>query len=109
LYRLFFGELFFSPPGGRPYRPDDLRDDAPRIKMADFHLEFILNTYNATEKTILGSLKDFASALEVIKDENIASSAPYDFKINLQSDDPTIIFDICSQLGRIKSIKISEI
>ncbi len=76
--------------------------------MKEFCLEFILNSYNATEKTIRASLKGFASGLDVIKQENIHNGAPYDFKINLHSDDPTIIFDICSQLGRIKSIKINE-
>ena len=76
--------------------------------MNKFDLEFILNTYNATEKSIRDSLVEFTETLEIVKQEDPSGNLPFDFKINLRCDDPTIIFDICGQFGRIKSVKIDE-
>jgi len=30
------------------------------------------------------------------------------FKVNISTEDPTIIFDLCSQFGRIRSVKVGN-
>jgi dihydroxyacetone kinase-like predicted kinase len=76
--------------------------------MHSYHLEFILEGYNVASEVIKSSLAEFAGAIEI-------STLPQDnpgkvgnFKIHLNTEDPTVIFDICAQLGRIKSVKIDE-
>ena len=75
--------------------------------MHKYCLEFILNTYNTSADIIKNSLAEFAENLEitVCQDSNAKSK---DYKINLDAEEPTVIFDICSQFGKIKTIKVSE-
>ena len=75
------------------------------IPIQKFNLEFILHANNATVKTVKSSLSEFAESVEV---EDNHGGKSEDFKINLVTEDPTMIFDVCSQFGRIRSIKISE-
>jgi dihydroxyacetone kinase-like predicted kinase len=90
--------------------------------MQKYFLEFILNTRNATPKSIKNSLTEFGENLEIIvlpedtacvihgqahggsaQDESVAGD---NLKIKIHTQDPTIIFDICAQFGRLKSVKI---
>lgn len=75
--------------------------------MPKFFLEFIITTYNASKDSIKNSLREFAEGLE-IHDCLDSDASGRDFKINLNTEDPTVIFDICSQFGRIKSVKVNE-
>ena len=75
--------------------------------MHKYLLEFIITTYNTSEEAIKNYLKEFGEALEIYdcrKDEGKGK----DFKININTEDPEMIFDICSQFGRIKTIKINK-
>ena len=75
--------------------------------MLKYNLEFILNTYNTSADIIKNSLSEFGENLEitVCQDSNAKSK---DYKINLNTEEPTVIFDVCSQFGKIKTIKVSE-
>lgn len=76
--------------------------------MIKYKLEFILSNFNADEQNLRNSLLDFAEGLEITEALNKEAACPTALKINLFTDEPTIIFDICSQFGRIKSIKVDE-
>lgn len=76
--------------------------------MQKYSLEFILHAYNTTEKALRNALTEFSEGLQ-IEAISIEGSESWDnFKISARTEDPTIIFDICSQFGRIKEIKIDE-
>jgi len=75
--------------------------------MNKYSLEFIITTYNMTEKAIKVSLSEFGEGLEIQNCLN-GEARGKDFKINLNTEDPTVIFDICSEFGRIKSMKVNE-
>jgi dihydroxyacetone kinase-like predicted kinase len=70
--------------------------------MTKYALEFILCSYSA-EDTIRNSFLEFAEDVEV------AALGKAEFKVSLYAEEPTAIFDICAQLGRIKSAKAEEL
>ncbi|MBU0709922.1 MAG: hypothetical protein KJ793_04315, partial [Candidatus Omnitrophica bacterium] len=75
--------------------------------MQKYNLEFILYVYSGTLQTIKSALSEFGENLEVIdyKDEQGAAKS---LKIKMKTDDPTAVFDICAEFGRIKSVKVNE-
>ncbi|MDD5432335.1 MAG: hypothetical protein PHO70_05035 [Candidatus Omnitrophica bacterium] len=76
--------------------------------MGKYSLEFILTTYGSTQETVGNSLKEFAEELEVSEIKNEEFTKSCNFKVTAKTLDPTLIFDVCSQFGRIKEIKINE-
>ena len=76
--------------------------------MHKYYLEFILNTHNAQVEIIKNSLKEFGDNLEISPLPKDDKEKGENFKINIHTEDPTIIFDTCAQFGRLKSVKISE-
>jgi len=74
--------------------------------MKNYHLEFILNAYNTEIKAIKNALTEFVADIEINETKNENNSS--DYKIHLKAEDPTVIFDLCSQFGRIKSVRIEE-
>jgi dihydroxyacetone kinase-like predicted kinase len=76
--------------------------------MQKYNLEFILHTQNSSLEVVKNSLSEFGDSLEVSEFllENTARGR--DFKINMNTEDPTAIFDICGQIGRIRQIKVKE-
>lgn len=75
--------------------------------MQKYHLEFILHTYESSAESIKNGLREFAEDLAVTECEK-SSGRGEDFQITLRAEDPTVIFDICAQFGRIRSAKIDE-
>lgn len=73
--------------------------------MQNYSLEFILNIKDASSETIKNSLVEFGKNLEISALETETAKG-IDFKIRITTEDPTIIFDTCSQFGRLKSVKI---
>jgi len=65
-----------------------------------YSLEFVLLVGNTGTKTVKNALSDFGDDLEIIQDHDKR------MKITLTTIDPTVIFDICAQFGRITSAKI---
>lgn len=79
-----------------------------RAKMIpNYKLEFILHTHNGTDEGIRSCLSEFGECLEVS-----ACGSPDDkgsnFMVRLVTQEPTAIFDICGQIGRIRQVKINE-
>ena len=71
-----------------------------------YTLEFILHSKNSTLKLIKSSLEEFGSDLTIHPCQKEAGSC--DYQVNMTTEDPTLVFDLCSQMGRIRSIKVHE-
>ncbi len=67
-------------------------------------LEFILHARNSSPKSIKGFLAEFGDNLTVAQEQE----GKADYKVNMETEDPTMVFDLCAQLGRIRSIKVTE-
>lgn len=76
--------------------------------MARYNLEFILQVNGASLKTLKNSLVEFCENIDVQNSEEKLAQGEY-FKVKLETDDPTLVFDACAQFGRIKSAKVDEI
>lgn len=77
------------------------------IPFSKYRLEFILHAYNITLGEVKNSLAEFGSNLEVLESPD-SSGKGRDFKVNLNTEDPTLVFDACAQFGRIRSVKVEE-
>jgi dihydroxyacetone kinase-like predicted kinase len=77
--------------------------------MQKYSLEFILHTQNSQLEAVKNSLSEFGDSLEIAELLLKNSTKGKDFKININTEDPTVIFDICAQIGRIRSAKVNEI
>jgi dihydroxyacetone kinase-like predicted kinase len=71
-----------------------------------FVLEFILHAKDSSPKIIKNALAEFGSDLVVGEPQKPGESCNY--KVNMTTEDPTLVFDLCSQLGRIRSVKVHE-
>jgi dihydroxyacetone kinase-like predicted kinase len=69
-------------------------------------LEFILHAKGSSPKIIKSALAEFGSDLVVGDCQKHGESCNY--KVNMTTEDPTLVFDLCSQLGRIRSVKVQE-
>jgi hypothetical protein len=77
--------------------------------MLRYSLECILNIQDeATLKMLKNAIIEFTENLEInpASEDNLTHGK--DFKICMQTQDPTIIFDTCAQFGRLKSVKVEE-
>jgi hypothetical protein len=76
--------------------------------MSKYSLDFILNTQSVSTESLKNSIIEFGEALEIslLPQESLVKGK--DFRVRISTDDPTIIFDTCAQLGKLKSIKIDE-
>jgi P2-related tail formation protein len=77
------------------------------IRIPKFKLDFILHTYNTTLEAVKTSLAEFGEKLDISEVVD-PSQKGTNFKININTEDPTIVFDVCSQFGRIRSVKVEE-
>ncbi len=75
--------------------------------MQNYRLEFILHTHIPSAKEIRGYLIEFSDEL-LIEDCLELCENGKNFKISLSAQEPTVIFDVCSQFGRIRSVKKSD-
>jgi len=71
-----------------------------------YSLEFILHARNSSSKIIKSSLAEFGNNLVITSASDLKEC--HDYKVNMITEDPTLVFDLCSQLGRIRSIKVAE-
>lgn len=72
-----------------------------------YSLEFILHVHGESVRTIKNALAEFGDRLEITDTAGRDEDAR-DFKILIETQEPTMVFDVCSQFGRIKSVKINE-
>ncbi len=75
--------------------------------ISKFALEFILHARNTNVKVIKSALLEFGSDLNIAPCSDHTQSGNYNVTIN--TEDPTLVFDLCSQFGRIRSIKVNEL
>jgi dihydroxyacetone kinase-like predicted kinase len=73
---------------------------------AKYSLEFILHAKDSSAKIIKNALAEFGSELAVADCQKSPETCNY--KVNMVTEDPTLVFDLCSQLGRIRSVKVHE-
>ncbi len=87
-----------------------------------YFLEFILTVKEAPIEVIRNSLVEFGENLviDIQSEDNVCLAHKQNFygagqdlslksqylKIKINTEDPAIIFDICSDFGRLKSVKI---
>ena len=76
--------------------------------MQKHHLELILHIYTGSPQALKSALSEFGENLEIIDCQDAVTGSK-SHKINIITEDPTAIFDICAEFGRIKSAKIDEI
>lgn len=75
--------------------------------MNRYLLEFVLYIQDASLEMIKKSISELGEDIEVIEcQEDLAKGK--NFRIRINTDDPTLIFDTCAQFGRIKSVKVNE-
>ncbi len=77
--------------------------------MQKYRLEFILCVRRSTPEVIKSSLSEFGGRLEISDSCPDPNSKARNLKINIDTEEPTAIFDVCSQFGRIKAIKVNEV
>ncbi|MCG2713250.1 MAG: hypothetical protein L6308_00145 [Candidatus Omnitrophica bacterium] len=70
-----------------------------------YALEFILHAKGSSSKIIKNALAEFGSDLVVGDCQKHGESC--DYKVTMITEDPTLVFDLCSQFGRIRSIKVA--
>jgi len=70
-----------------------------------YTLEFILHSKNSSAKIVKSALAEFGNNLVVSQCQEEGESRNY--QVKMTTEDPTLVFDLCSQLGRIRSIKIA--
>ncbi len=70
-----------------------------------YTLEFILHAKDSSPKIIKNSLAEFGNELMISQEQQDQSG---NYKVSMITEDPTLVFDLCSQLGRIRSVKVHE-
>lgn len=75
-------------------------------KVPKYNLEFILSAAGTSMDEIRSALVEFGEELEVSQPQQEESGRRYLVRIIAQ--DPTIIFDICGQYGKIQSAKVND-
>jgi dihydroxyacetone kinase-like predicted kinase len=78
------------------------------MSIPKYQMEFILQGQDLSAQKIRSSLAEFGDALEVSECQDLAIGGK-NFKVGMTSEDPTVIFDLCAQFARIKSVKVNEI
>jgi dihydroxyacetone kinase-like predicted kinase len=77
--------------------------------MFKYSLEFILSVQDSISlESLKNSVVEFSENLEIFELPQGITDKAKDFKLCMQTEDPTIIFDTCAQFGRLRSIKINE-
>jgi hypothetical protein len=76
--------------------------------MQKYRIEFILHAYNTTGELIKSSLSEFGENLKVNDAPMQETGKGREFAISMIAEEPEAIFDICTQFGRIKSVKVNE-
>ncbi len=72
-----------------------------------YALEFILHAKNTNVKVIKSALLEFGTGLEISPCGDHLQTGNYN--VTISTEDPTLVFDLCSQFGRIRSIKVNEL
>lgn len=68
-----------------------------------YTLEFILTAYATTPEALHDALAGLGDSVRIAPQQS-----PQEFKIDIVTEDPTLVFDACAEIGRIKSVKVEE-
>jgi hypothetical protein len=71
-----------------------------------YNLEFILSAVGTSIDEIRRALVEFGEELEISQPQQEESGRRYLVRVIAQ--DPTIIFDICGQFGKIQSVNVKD-
>ncbi len=74
-----------------------------------YHLDFILSTPDTSLDVLKKSLEGCADNPEILEMPDENSQKCKNFMIHVRTQDPTLIFDICSEYGKISSVKVDEV
>ncbi len=72
-----------------------------------YKLDFILHVYDVSMQAVNNSLAEFGEDL-LVADSAGTGKKGKEFIVKINTEDPELVFDICSQLGRIRSVKIDQ-
>jgi dihydroxyacetone kinase-like predicted kinase len=76
--------------------------------MLHYSLEFVLISDAPSLEDLRESLLEYGQGLEIFPLPPDDSERTRHFKVQINTAEPTLIFDLCAQFGRIKSVKINE-
>ncbi|HNX81094.1 MAG TPA: hypothetical protein PKL77_03000 [Candidatus Omnitrophota bacterium] len=76
--------------------------------MHKYSLEFTLSMYGDYADAFKKALAPYTDSLEIDPMPRADADRLRHYKIQILTIDPTIIFDMCSEYGRIKAVKIDE-
>jgi len=76
--------------------------------MHRYYVEFILSADTSVADALEQALIECGENIEVISLPQSDSHREHNFKIQINTVDPTIVFDMCAEYGKIKSVKIDE-
>lgn len=73
-----------------------------------YRLRFTLHSSVACEESVKSTLAEFADTVCVEQMQPGNSAGSQEFTVSLYTEDPTLVFDACSQVGRIKCVRVEE-
>lgn len=73
-----------------------------------YHLEFVLDIRETNLESIKNSLKGLIDTMDISPLLENKHGEGKNFKIQVKTKEPELVFDVCSQFGRLKSVRISE-
>jgi hypothetical protein len=74
-----------------------------------FQLDFILSAHGQAAEGIRAALAEFADEVRIEELPQEEGCRAKDFRLRLKAAEPEAVFDLCSQFGRIKTVKVIEI
>lgn len=72
-----------------------------------YNLEFTIYVFDATLDVLKEALKDLGKDID-LKEQEETDGRRKIVRVHIRTDDPYIVFDACSQFGRLKSVKVGE-
>lgn len=75
--------------------------------MPKYNIELIFNMHEGASNDLRAPLSEFGENL-CICDYEEGDFSGKNFKINIDAEDPTLIFDLLAQFDRIRSVKVNE-
>lgn len=73
-----------------------------------YSVEFTINIYNVSLDVLKASLAELGNDLN-LDDTKELDGKERIVKIHIHTDDPHLVFDACSQFGRLRHVKVEEV
>lgn len=73
-----------------------------------FRLEFVLSSRGMSEDMLRRAIEGIGEEIEIAFCPDSEVNGEVKFHVYLNTDDPELVFDICSQYGKLMSVKIDE-